>query len=101
MDALRGMKLVFRERPQLVIPKKSQPDAEKEEGESGAAGEEKKSLDDDNEKTKEGDGEKGEDWKAMLDLSDDEKKRRQEGGDKEDKAEGKKVRFSTDILDRN
>ena len=61
MDALRGMKLVFRERPQLVIPKKSQPDGEKNEGESGAGGDEKKPADEDNEKAREGGGEKGED----------------------------------------
>ena len=57
MDALRGMKLVFREKPQLVIPPKTKPEGEKKEGD--AEGEEGKPTAEGEKEGKEG-GEGGE-----------------------------------------
>merc|ERR1712183_1113591 len=81
MDALRGMKLVFREKPQLIIPKKLKEGGEKE-GE--AEGGKEKEKEEEGEKVDE--GEKGEDWKAVLDLSDEDGKKKQEetSADKKD-----------------
>ena len=87
MDALRGMKLVFREKPHLVIPKKSKEGEEKEandqEGNSKKEGAE--------EGKEETEGEKGDDWKAVLDLSDEEGKKKGSKDKQEELWDDKKV----------
>ena len=85
MDALRGMKLVFREKPQLIIPKKLKEGGEKEGEAEG--GKEKEKEEEEGGKVDE--GEKGEDWKAVLDLSDEDGKKKQE-----ETSADKKVCFS-------
>ena len=91
MDALRGMKLVFREKPHLVLPnKKSSKDEDgaKKDGEGEKEGEAGGGEKGDGDEGKEDAAEdKGEDWKSILDLGDKEK------GGKEKEKSTEKVRL--------
>ena len=87
MDALRGMKLVFKEKPQLIIPKKTK-EGEDKEGEDGM---EASTASKEDEGKGKDEGQKGEDWKSVLDLNDEEGKKE---GDNENASDDRKVRRS-------